>query len=105
MTRAAGQDPTAGREAGQGARPAPVAGVGALWAGQAGVRPRGVTITGLATIRWQTGAWNPLGQIRRAHEHWHANTVRIQVGVPLLRGKTNATSSWAGGGPTPTLQR
>ena len=105
MTRTAGQGPTAGPEAGQGARLAPLAGASVLSAGQAALRPRGVTITGLATIRWQTMAWNPLDQIRHAHDDWHANTVRIQVGVPLLRGKANATSSWAGGGLTPTLQR
>jgi hypothetical protein len=65
--------------------------------------PRGVTVTGLASVHWRTGTGNPLGQIQHAHDDWHANTVRLQVGVPLLRGKTNATPSWHGGGPVPAL--
>jgi len=66
--------------------------------------PRGLTITGLASVNWGSGEGNPLGQIQHAHDDWHANTVRLQVGVPLLRGKSNATSSWAGGGPTAALK-
>jgi hypothetical protein len=65
--------------------------------------PRGVTVTGLASVHWRAGNGNPLGQIQHAHDDWHANTVRLQVGVPLLRGKTNATPSWHGGGPVPAL--
>ena len=65
--------------------------------------PRGVTVTGLASVHWRTGDGNPLGQIQHAHDDWHANTVRLQVGVPLLRGKTNAAPSWHGGGPVPAL--
>jgi len=65
--------------------------------------PRGLTITGLATMEWQSGQGRPLEQIQHAHDDWHANTVRFQVGVPLLRGKTKATSSWHGGGPVPEL--
>lgn len=65
--------------------------------------PRGVTVTGLASVRWRTGAGNPLGQIQHAHDDWHANTVRFQVGVPLLRGKSKAAASWRGGGPTAAL--
>ena len=65
--------------------------------------PRGVTVTGLASVHWRTGDGNPLGQIQHAHDDWHANTVRLQVGVPLLRGKANATPSWHGGGPVPAL--
>ena len=65
--------------------------------------PRGVTVTGLASVHWRTGDGNPLGQIQHAHDDWYANTVRLQVGVPLLRGKSTATSSWNGGGPTAAL--
>ena len=65
--------------------------------------PRGVTVTGLASVQWRTGDGNPLGQIQHAHDDWYANTVRLQVGVPLLRGRSSATSSWHGGGPTATL--
>jgi hypothetical protein len=67
--------------------------------------PRGITITGLASVKWQTGIDSPLEQIKRAHDEWSANTVRIQVGVPLLRGKSNATKSWQGGGPVKSLDR
>ena len=65
--------------------------------------PRGVTVTGLASVHWRTGDGNPLGQIQHAHDDWYANTVRLQVGVPLLRGKSNATPSWHGGGPVAAL--
>jgi hypothetical protein len=65
--------------------------------------PRGLTITGLASMEWQSGDGRPLEQIKHAHDDWHANTVRFQVGVPLLRGKTKATSTWHGGGPVPAL--
>jgi hypothetical protein len=65
--------------------------------------PRGVTVTGLASVNWRAGAGNPLGQIQHAHDDWYANTVRLQVGVPLLRGKSNAAPSWHGGGPTAAL--
>lgn len=71
----------------------------------AGPVPRGVTITGLASVKWRSGAGNPLDQIRHAHDDWFANTVRLQVGVPLLRGKSNATSSWRGRGPVTALRR
>jgi hypothetical protein len=65
--------------------------------------PCGVTVTGLASVHWRTGDGNPLGQIQHAHDDWYANTVRLQVGVPLLRGKSNATPSWHGGGPVAAL--
>ena len=65
--------------------------------------PRGVTVTGLASVNWRAGSGNPLGQIQHAHDDWYANTVRLQVGVPLLRGKSNAGPSWHGGGPTAAL--
>jgi len=70
----------------------------------AGPVPRGVTITGLASVRWRSGADSPLDQIQHAHDDWSANTVRVQVGVPLLRGKSNATASWRGGGPVAALR-
>jgi hypothetical protein len=68
--------------------------------------PRGLTITGLASAKWQSpgNRRKPLDQIQHAHDDWHANTVRLQVGVPLLRGKSKATSAWKGGGPVPDLQ-
>jgi hypothetical protein len=47
---------------------------------------------------------SPLKQIQHAHDEWFANTVRLQVGVPLLRGKSKATPAWRGGGPVPALQ-
>ena len=65
---------------------------------------RGITITGLASVRWRSGADSPLAQIQHAHDDWFANTVRLQVGVPLLRGKSNATASWRGGGPVAALR-
>jgi hypothetical protein len=65
---------------------------------------RGITITGLASVRWRSGADSPLAQIQHAHDDWFANTVRLQVGVPLLRGKSNATASWRGRGPVPALR-
>lgn len=70
----------------------------------AGPVARGITITGLASVKWRSGAGNPLEQIRHAHDDWFANTVRLQVGVPLLRGKTNATASWRGRGPVQALR-
>jgi Cellulase (glycosyl hydrolase family 5) len=71
--------------------------------GQPAAVPRGVTVTGLASLHWRSGDGDPLGQIQHAHDDWFANTVRLQVGVPLLRGKTNATTAWHGGGPVPAL--
>ena len=65
---------------------------------------RGITVTGLASVKWRSGADRPLDQIQHAHDDWFANTVRLQVGVPLLRGKSNATASWQGGGPVASLR-
>ena len=65
---------------------------------------RGITITGLASVRWRSRADRPLDQIQHAHDDWFANTVRLQVGVPLLRGKSNATATWRGGGPVAALR-
>ena len=68
--------------------------------------PRGLTITGLASTKWQSpgNRRKPLDQIQHAHDDWYANTVRLQVGVPLLRGKSNATPAWKGGGPVADLR-
>lgn len=65
--------------------------------------PLGMTCTGYAYTAWATGEGNPLQAIPKAQSVFGANTIRLQVGVPLLLGRTSATTSWDGGGPTSAL--